>query len=1001
MKHAQGRKNCAHVGLLPFLKGAMVTGHVDVFRDQVVAVDAYSWLHRGAYSCARELADGTPTDRYLSFSRKRITMLRSHKVEPLLVFDGRSLPSKAVTDNDRRQRRTTNRALAEKALREGKNAEANIMYQRCISITPALAFALIQMCREMHVRFIVAPYEADSQMAFLATTNRVAAIITEDSDLIAFGCSKIIYKLEPTGMCVMYDKELLKDDKAIGVPMSTFSDTQLLEMCILSGCDYLPSVTGMGIKTAFKYIKQFGTAHQAIRRLRASNKFTIPSTYPVDFARALQTFKYQRVYHPDLKMLVPLSDFEEVEEIDAATQENRDYYIGPLLEDDVAQRLANGELNPKTLELYAIPSPNCEGTANDRNSGWADDKPTNNYYSQRPKKTDEGTRKAPLPLPKGQPSLFDMARTKKKKSVSRGVSTPAPPTAPPISPAPAPAVPGMFTLTDLQAMKQHVPHRPHNGTLETERDSCARATDTSHRTSATTNARASIRDMFSFGANRHTDTARERKTLGNAVRTLHDDVEPGHTQSRNVDDALTVHMHTSHNTNKLRQATDRRNDCSTTNGNGGKAAPSTNLNDFRYNRKGVNGNGLFSQQSSFEAMERLPLKRKEFSDTNARSKHTNHHAHSHREPQAKWLTDIGGSRHRGGKSLDYIDEDEGEGGAIEDGYYTTVSDEEAEKLKHIAMQHSKRFSLPLRKMGSHSVQQFPFDCMRKSSGKLPKRLGKDVRDCLPPDEADKENMHAHNSNVSHDGHSKNVSDDALYTSSIRKGEKQSDHSEPDNASRVLDERPSSTDQTDGEPPDTLVHTSSLRAYTSPPRVQQKTQKLRHGLSRPPHSTSDNVRVRSVVGQAAFHMHKEVPMDTEVRSPANSDAASVDRTGEIRIGDSEANLRVNGDTFCMDDSGDDTTAHNSSMREAKESSYVLPPCINRHTMPLQALEQDRLDRATRNGISRVPPHSAKPRRGPRGLPKVSGSKRPKTVQPKSAGTLLHFAFKPKPRVKGTV
>lgn len=42
-------------GLLPFLKGIQRDVHVSAFRGKKVAVDAYCWLHKGAYSCAMQL----------------------------------------------------------------------------------------------------------------------------------------------------------------------------------------------------------------------------------------------------------------------------------------------------------------------------------------------------------------------------------------------------------------------------------------------------------------------------------------------------------------------------------------------------------------------------------------------------------------------------------------------------------------------------------------------------------------------------------------------------------------------------------------------------------------------------------------------------------------------------------------------------------------------------------------------------------------------------------
>ena len=42
-------------GLLPILKPIMEDSHVRDFAGQIVAVDAFSWLHKGAIACSYEL----------------------------------------------------------------------------------------------------------------------------------------------------------------------------------------------------------------------------------------------------------------------------------------------------------------------------------------------------------------------------------------------------------------------------------------------------------------------------------------------------------------------------------------------------------------------------------------------------------------------------------------------------------------------------------------------------------------------------------------------------------------------------------------------------------------------------------------------------------------------------------------------------------------------------------------------------------------------------------
>ncbi len=55
-------------------------------------------------------------------------------------------------------------------------------------------------CRQRGVEFLVAPYEADSQLAYLASLPQeaggVAAVISEDSDLLAYGVPALLFKCD-------------------------------------------------------------------------------------------------------------------------------------------------------------------------------------------------------------------------------------------------------------------------------------------------------------------------------------------------------------------------------------------------------------------------------------------------------------------------------------------------------------------------------------------------------------------------------------------------------------------------------------------------------------------------------------------------------------------------------------------------------------------------------------------------------------------------------------
>lgn len=54
---------------------------------------------------------------------------------------------------------------------------------------------------EINVKFVVAPYEADAQLAYLVKASLADIVITEDSDLLAYGCPEVLFKLDKTGEC--------------------------------------------------------------------------------------------------------------------------------------------------------------------------------------------------------------------------------------------------------------------------------------------------------------------------------------------------------------------------------------------------------------------------------------------------------------------------------------------------------------------------------------------------------------------------------------------------------------------------------------------------------------------------------------------------------------------------------------------------------------------------------------------------------------------------------
>lgn len=55
-----------------------------------------------------------------------------------------------------------------------------------------MARDVIVELQKLDIEYIVAPYEADAQLAYLEKIQLVDGVITEDSDLLVFGCKYVL-----------------------------------------------------------------------------------------------------------------------------------------------------------------------------------------------------------------------------------------------------------------------------------------------------------------------------------------------------------------------------------------------------------------------------------------------------------------------------------------------------------------------------------------------------------------------------------------------------------------------------------------------------------------------------------------------------------------------------------------------------------------------------------------------------------------------------------------
>ena len=285
----------------------------------------------------------------------RVRMLIHFGVTPYMVFDGDYLPSKAATELERSKKRGDSRKIGLELHRMGKSSQAHIELQKAIDVTPEMARQLIEELKRHNVQYVVAPYEADAQLVYLERRGAIQGILSEDSDLLVFGAKCLLTKLDQYGDCVVINRSdfaTCRDVSLVG-----WSDAEFRRMAILSGCDYLPSISKMGLKTAYRLVRKHKTIEKIIRMLHFDGQFLVPPDYLKNFHQAELTFLHQRVFCPDKKELVMATDTDFGETAKDLS------FIGDDVQPSIAFRVAIGDLHPMTKQPLVVKA-RANGTQN-------------------------------------------------------------------------------------------------------------------------------------------------------------------------------------------------------------------------------------------------------------------------------------------------------------------------------------------------------------------------------------------------------------------------------------------------------------------------------------------------------------------------------------------------------------------------------------------------------------------------------------------------------------
>ena len=233
-------------------KSCTNTKFVD-YKNKTIAIDTSLVIYKYIAAVRKSGSDLLSVDGHVTSHLHGIlyliNRLLSNKITPIFVFDGKPPQFK----KDTLQKRYDTKKFAEEQLKlDTLTAEERITYfMQSTRISPEILKDTKEMLTILGIPYVEAPEEADAQCVCLIQNNLAYAVATEDMDLLTFGAKRLLknfFSKEDETVEINLDnmlKELKIDQK------------KFIDLSILLGCDYLPTLDGIGYVRSYNYITRY------------------------------------------------------------------------------------------------------------------------------------------------------------------------------------------------------------------------------------------------------------------------------------------------------------------------------------------------------------------------------------------------------------------------------------------------------------------------------------------------------------------------------------------------------------------------------------------------------------------------------------------------------------------------------------------------------------------------------------------------------------------------
>jgi flap endonuclease-1 len=263
--------------------------HIGLYtmKDKRIAIDTSIFLYKSLMN-VRSKGDYLRNDdgkvvSHIQGLYYKTNQLLSFGITPIYIFDGKPpqeksecIKARVKKANDCKMKMETTTDEVEK-----KNLEKGT-----IRIKKEYIDDLKHLFSLMGVSYIHPDGEAEAYASELCRLGFVDAVMTEDMDTLSYGCPYLYRNCidksikRPEVISVFNFHKILEDLK--------LNHDEFIDMCILCGCDYCPTIPKVGPVRALKFIQKYKTIENLIS---SDEKIDIPEEFKSKYVASRGLFK--------------------------------------------------------------------------------------------------------------------------------------------------------------------------------------------------------------------------------------------------------------------------------------------------------------------------------------------------------------------------------------------------------------------------------------------------------------------------------------------------------------------------------------------------------------------------------------------------------------------------------------------------------------------------------------------------------------------------------------